>query len=604
MSFKKEIRNTDASQLARAVGVHGARLAWLLGAGTSAMSGIPTAGSLILQFKHALYCAANQLAVQQVDIGEQHVRTQVEEYFDDRHGFPPKGHHEEYSVAFEAAYPTEEMRSDFIAKLCEDRQPNYGHYVLAALMATNRLQTVFTTNFDGLIETGARLLFAEANITPRPDIVVAGLGEPDLALRALNKGTFPLLAKLHGDFRSIRLKNTVVELQNQDTEMRRLLTLAFQRYGLVVVGYSGRDTSVMETLEDALREQGSFPEGIYWCHRDNESLDEPVARFLTHAIEAGRDVFIVPINNFIELASTIERLNQLPATIQSALGSRQPPSIVTSSALPSGAKRPFPILRLNALPVLSMPTELRCLNETRQYDLKVIRQALRSTRARGLVARRSGGTLVCIGHEEEIAGALGPLGISVSGKSETIDWKAVTIDPADLGLASEALALALGSRKGLRWVLTRKGHQVRVADPSVDALHVLKSLCGGTLSGTIPNTTLQWAECVRISLERRGSTWWLLLVPHIWVSPSGISGTGSRELRLPDAAAKSRGEFVRNRLAGRYNKTANAVLDAWVKLLFSSPAVSEIATWSLNEGEGHNARYVIQGTTAYSRPLI
>lgn len=49
----------DASQLARAVDIQGAQFAWLLGAGASAMSDIPTAGALILRFKHELYCSGS-----------------------------------------------------------------------------------------------------------------------------------------------------------------------------------------------------------------------------------------------------------------------------------------------------------------------------------------------------------------------------------------------------------------------------------------------------------------------------------------------------------------------------------------------------------------
>ncbi|MGO9963159.1 MAG: hypothetical protein ACLPUG_06995 [Acidimicrobiales bacterium] len=41
----------DLGTLARAIGVQGAHLAWLIGAGASAMSGIPTAGQLIVRFK-------------------------------------------------------------------------------------------------------------------------------------------------------------------------------------------------------------------------------------------------------------------------------------------------------------------------------------------------------------------------------------------------------------------------------------------------------------------------------------------------------------------------------------------------------------------------
>ncbi len=43
-------------------------------------------------------------------------------------------------------------------------------------------------------------------------LVVTDLNRAELAREALNEGRWPLLVKLHGDFQSRRLKNTVDEL--------------------------------------------------------------------------------------------------------------------------------------------------------------------------------------------------------------------------------------------------------------------------------------------------------------------------------------------------------------------------------------------------------
>ena len=67
----------DISQLARAVDVQGAQFAWLLGAGASAMSDIPTAGALVLRFKHELFCSAHQFDVQDLDPGDPRTRASI-----------------------------------------------------------------------------------------------------------------------------------------------------------------------------------------------------------------------------------------------------------------------------------------------------------------------------------------------------------------------------------------------------------------------------------------------------------------------------------------------------------------------------------------------
>ena len=291
----------DLGTLARAIGVQGGRLAWLIGAGASAMSGIPTAGQLTVRFKHQLYCDAHGLDVQDIDPTDRRTRGLIEDYFDGANGLPARGDIDEYAVAFERAYPSADVRTDVIAELCRGTAPNYGHYVLAALMATNRLSVVFTTNFDDLIETAAFSVFD--GITPRPTVVVADLGDPSKALRAFQKNTWPLVAKIHGDFRSARLKNTADELRTQDDEMRHVLQTACAQFGLVVVGYSGRDDSVMTVLREALAESASYPSGIVWCYRPTDPPTPAVVSFLRDAQNAGRAVAAVAVDNFVELAA-------------------------------------------------------------------------------------------------------------------------------------------------------------------------------------------------------------------------------------------------------------------------------------------------------------
>ena len=47
-------------------------------------------------------------------------------------------------------------------------------------------------------------------------------------------------------------------------------------YGLIFVGYSGHDRSVMDTLNLLLKSESNFPHGVYWCVRKNEELSRNV----------------------------------------------------------------------------------------------------------------------------------------------------------------------------------------------------------------------------------------------------------------------------------------------------------------------------------------
>jgi len=102
-------------------------------------------------------------------------------------------------------------------------------------MATNRLGVVFTTNFDDLIETAAQSVFD--GMTPRPRRWSQTWGS-NQGVRAFQKSTWPLVAKIHGDFRSDRLKNTTIELQEQDSGMRHVLQTSCGQFGLIVAGFA------------------------------------------------------------------------------------------------------------------------------------------------------------------------------------------------------------------------------------------------------------------------------------------------------------------------------------------------------------------------------
>ncbi len=86
-------------------------------------------------------------------------------------------------------------------------------------------------------------------------LTVAALDSADRARRCLQEPAWPLLVKLHGDYQSQELKKTAEELQAQDPALDQVLVGACNRFGLVVIGYSGRDASVIDALREALRER-------------------------------------------------------------------------------------------------------------------------------------------------------------------------------------------------------------------------------------------------------------------------------------------------------------------------------------------------------------
>jgi hypothetical protein len=285
--------------------------------------------------------------------------------------------------------------------------------------------------------------------------------------------------------------------------------------------------------------------------------------------------------------------------MRALLETKRPTRVVTPTPMPSGPTQPYPVLRFNALPLATMPSEVRLLAELKTADLRELQIAVRKSRARGLVARQSGGQLVAVGNDAQLTAAFAPLGVAVTDQVASVDWEAADLDPANLGLALDSITLGLGRTEGLRHVLSRRAHQVRVVDPKVASLGRLKSACN-SLAGTVPKTSLPWAEALTLNLDRRDGRWWLVVVPEVWV-PRGGAPIADGFAPQTTAERLAIADFIRERRATRYNRNINSILDAWVRVLCGGTGTREVRTWNLRGGEGVDPVFEISARTAYSR---
>lgn len=261
--------------------MRGGQLMWLLGAGASAAGGIPTAWDLIWEFKQQLYISQRRVAPKlMADLGNPAIRRQLREFIEGTKRFPAEGAPDEYAALFEAVYPNEGDRRTYIDAKLRGGKPSYGHIALATLMKGDCARVVWTTNFDTLVADACAKVYGGTG-----HLTTIALGAPALGRDALNEERWPMEIKLHGDFRSRRLKNTADELREQDARLRELLVSASGRSGLIVVGYSGRDDSIMDALEAALDQPAPFPSGLFWLSRWESP---PLSRCLVPAF-AGAD---------------------------------------------------------------------------------------------------------------------------------------------------------------------------------------------------------------------------------------------------------------------------------------------------------------------------
>jgi len=275
----------------RAVGIDSdAKYAVFLGAGASITSGIPTAELCIWEWKRDIFLTNNPGVERQFsELTLPSVKERIQQWLDAQVGHPVEGATNEYSFYIEHCYPVGEHRKLYFAEKTRAASPHIGYKMLCLLAEVGLITSVWTTNFDNLTARAA----AEFNITP----IEAGIDCQHRTIRQTRKGEL-ICVSLHGDYRYDNLKNLDEELKQQETQLTETLSQKIGDSGLIVLGYSGRDKSIMDVLEKAFSQPGSSP--LYWCGYGDE-ISDPVKNLLDVATSSGRTAYFVPTQGFDDI---------------------------------------------------------------------------------------------------------------------------------------------------------------------------------------------------------------------------------------------------------------------------------------------------------------
>jgi len=147
------IPTISAAQFATAFALRPKLIAWFLGAGASAASGIPTGYAMIRDFKAQIFCRENNLSKREIDTADSIWIDRIDAFFQRTSLLPPNGDPGEYAATFEAVYPHPRHRRQYIDDAIAKGTPCFGHKVLGSLIAAGKIDCVFTTNFDPLVKS-------------------------------------------------------------------------------------------------------------------------------------------------------------------------------------------------------------------------------------------------------------------------------------------------------------------------------------------------------------------------------------------------------------------------------------------------------------------
>ena len=217
-----------------------------------------------------------------------------------------------------------------------------------------------------------------------------------------------------------------------------------RRFGLVVVGYSGRDESVMDALEEALAAPDAFPAGLFWLHQGEDVPFNRVTSLLSQARNAQVEVGLVQIENFDQtLRDLVRPIEDIDTSALDSFGKARQ---VWSSAPVPGGRKGWPIIRLNALPIVEAPVvckQVVCgIGGTAE-----VREAIKKSGANVIAVRSKAGVLA-FGSDEAILSAFEPFDIQ-SSNTYTLEPRRRSYDSTERGFLRESLSSALVRRIGM-----------------------------------------------------------------------------------------------------------------------------------------------------------
>lgn len=259
----------------------------LLGAGASISSGIQSANDCIWDWKASIYQTLSGCQQNLVDPKKSNrSKTIIQKWLDSQMGFPQAESSDEYSFYAEKAYQIEADRIKYFQNLCQDKTPYVGYKLLCLLNKYGVVKSIWSTNFDGLVERAAQ----QANITP----ITINLDCVNRIYRTESCNELLYIA-LHGDYKYSTLKNTARELDSQHAEFVSAMCRYFVDKNLIVIGYSGRDKSLMSALTQAFTDKGAGR--LYWCGYGNNITPE-VQELITNIRKAGRTAYYIDADGF------------------------------------------------------------------------------------------------------------------------------------------------------------------------------------------------------------------------------------------------------------------------------------------------------------------
>lgn len=536
---------------------------FFLGSGASVSSGVPSAEQCIWEWKRSIFLTKNLgLEEQFSEISLVGVRQRIQRWFDQQGTYPSEGDPDEYGFYIEGCFPIPSDRRAYFEEKVRQVEPHIGYRLLCYLAQMDMVRAVWSTNFDAFMARAATTL----RLTP----IEVSIDSQQRLPRAPRKGEL-LCVSIHGDFRYDRLKNTPAELQEQEHQLKAELVHQLREAPVIVVGYSGRDASVMDVFREAYSKSGTGC--LYWCGYGNLEAPRKIADLIHLARQTGYPAFYVPLDGFDDLLIRIALHccdNERQKEVKHLIASMAQNSIKKRSVFEVPDALKYTVIKSNAF-------ELECPSEVLTFELskwpteRVWATIRGSVGNRPIVAAPFRGKILALGMIDDIKDAFRDNTKGQIERTPVSEKELRYEDGVVVSLMREALVKAIAWRAGIKtddrnelWV---DKEQERLRD--------------GDIEYTVH-------ESVLLFLRRIGSRQYLLLKPSIRIQDKD-GRPAPKELAR---AAKLR------ILGNQFNDKFNQAITKWRERLF--PSAENFVTFEFPNGSASSFRFKVRRSPVFA----
>jgi tetratricopeptide (TPR) repeat protein len=227
------------------------KFCFVIGAGASFKSGIPTGGQLAEVWFNEI---KERYSIDEID------KWVIEEKVNE------KDLAAHYGAIYRKRFESDKtLGYECLVQAMKTAKPTFGHFVLAQILTKIEGSCVLTTNFDSLIESSVY------QYTDKTPLVC---GHESLSGYARPSNIHPLIIKIHRDL-LLSPKNDPDEINALDEGWKEPLDNIFSSHIPIVIGYGGNDGSLMEYFEKMNK-----PSNFFWCGYKRNLPSERVEKLI------------------------------------------------------------------------------------------------------------------------------------------------------------------------------------------------------------------------------------------------------------------------------------------------------------------------------------